>query len=77
MIDRIIYWSDWGSSPKIEKANYDGTGRTVVVNSNLKWPNGMAIDFDGIYYFLSSFSGQFEIRGLFKLMIVTIYGYKE
>lgn len=44
---RQVFWSDWGSTPKIEKANYDGTGRTTIANTNLKWPNGMAIDFDG------------------------------
>lgn len=44
---RTVYWTDWGASPKIEKAKYDGTGRQTLLNTNLKWPNGMAIDFDG------------------------------
>ena len=42
-----MYWTDWGSSPKIERANYDGSDRTTLANSNLKWPNGMALDYDG------------------------------
>ncbi|CAC5407328.1 LRP5_6 [Mytilus coruscus] len=63
--NRIVYWSDWGSSPKIEKANYDGTGRTVVVNSNLKWPNGMAIDFDeNKLYFVDAGTDKIESTDL-------------
>ncbi|CAG2249585.1 unnamed protein product [Mytilus edulis] len=62
---RIIYWSDWGSSPKIEKANYDGTGRTVVVSSDLKWPNGMAIDFDeNKLYFVDAGTDKIESTDL-------------
>ena len=46
-MSRKIYWTDWGSSPKIERANYDGSGRTTVANTDLKWPNGMTIDYNG------------------------------
>ena len=45
---RMVYWSDWGSTPKIEKAGYDGATRTTIASTNLKWPNGMAIDFQGM-----------------------------
>jgi len=41
---RRIYWSDWGAEAKIESAALDGTDRTVVINSSLVWPNGLAID---------------------------------
>lgn len=55
---RKIYWSDWGTSPKIERANYDGTERVVLVNRDLKWPNGMAIDYKGRrMVFLARFGG--------------------
>lgn len=40
-----MYWSDWGSSPKIEQANMDGTARTVLVSSGLSWVNSLALDF--------------------------------
>uniref|UniRef100_A0A194ANN6 SRCR domain-containing protein n=1 Tax=Pinctada fucata TaxID=50426 RepID=A0A194ANN6_PINFU len=36
--NRIVYWTDWGSNPKIERANYDGTSRSVIADSNLKFP---------------------------------------
>lgn len=41
---RRIYWTDWGVKAKIESAALDGTDRTVVINSSLVWPNGLAVD---------------------------------
>ena len=39
-----MYWTDWGSIPKIEKADMDGTSRRSIVTGNLGWPNGLTID---------------------------------
>lgn len=39
-----MYWSEWGERPKIERANMDGTNRSVIANTNLTWPNGLAVD---------------------------------
>lgn len=39
-----MYWTDWGSSPRIEMASMDGTSRQAIVTSGLGWPNGLAID---------------------------------
>ena len=50
MVDPIggfMYWTDWGQTPKIERAAMDGTQRSVIVISNLTWPNGLAIDHEG------------------------------
>ncbi len=40
-----MYWTDWGSHPKIERAGMDGLEREVIVYHNLTWPNGLAIDY--------------------------------
>jgi len=40
---RFIYWSDWGDVPKIERANLDGSERTIIVDQDIQWPNGLAI----------------------------------
>ena len=40
----MMYWTDWGANPKIEKAEMDGTGRRSIVTGNLSWPNGLTID---------------------------------
>lgn len=43
---RLIYWTDWGTHAKIEKAAMDGSMRQVLINDSLVWPNGIAIDFE-------------------------------
>ena len=44
-MSRFLYWTDWGTNPKIERADLDGSNRKVLVNSSLRWPNGIAIDY--------------------------------
>ncbi len=39
-----MYWSDWGSSPKIEQVNMDGSASTTLVSSGLIWVNSLALD---------------------------------
>ena len=41
-----MFWTDWGYDAKIERANMDGTGRLVLVNTSITWPNGITIDYD-------------------------------
>ncbi len=40
-----MFWTDWGSSPKIETASMDGTMRTVLHSNGLVWPNGITLDY--------------------------------
>ena len=41
-----LFWSDWNrDAPVIERANLDGTGRTVLVEDGLGLPNGLTIDY--------------------------------
>lgn len=42
----FMYWTDWGANPKIERAGMDASNRTVIISSNLTWPNGLAIDYE-------------------------------
>lgn len=39
-----MYWSDWGATPRIERAGMDGSHRTTIVNYDVKWPNGITLD---------------------------------
>ena len=46
-----FYWTDWGTVALISKAFLDGTRASVVVNSNLTWPNGLTIgDENGVRF---------------------------
>lgn len=44
----IMFWTDWGEVPKIERAgmNGDPATRKVIVNENIFWPNGLTVDYD-------------------------------
>lgn len=39
-----MYFTDWGTVGRIEKASMDGTNRTVIHNTSLVWPNALTID---------------------------------
>ena len=41
---RLMYWTDWGTIPSIHKANLDGSNHGMIVQGELKWPNGLVID---------------------------------
>ncbi|XP_071804174.1 uncharacterized protein [Asterias amurensis] len=43
-VNSYLFWTDWGTAPKIERANTDGSDRRVLVDTNLGWPNGLAMD---------------------------------
>ncbi|XP_071095020.1 uncharacterized protein [Haliotis cracherodii] len=43
----LVYWCDYGHSPKIERASYDGSMRTPLVTTQLIRPTGIAINPDG------------------------------
>ncbi|KAL0269033.1 UNVERIFIED_CONTAM: hypothetical protein PYX00_010774 [Menopon gallinae] len=44
---RIMFWTDWGEIPKIERAGMDGSNgsRKVIVNDDIFWPNGLTVDY--------------------------------
>lgn len=43
-VSSYLYWSDWGEQAKLERSGMDGSGRVVLIQDNLGWPNGLAID---------------------------------
>ncbi len=47
-----IYWTEWGSRPRISRAAMDGSERTTVVHHNILWPNCLTIDYaaDRLYW---------------------------
>ena len=40
-----MYWTDWGTVAKIEKASMDGSNRSVIHSTNLMWPNALTLDY--------------------------------
>lgn len=41
-----MYWTDWGTNAKIERATLGGNFRVPIVNSSLVWPNGLTLDYE-------------------------------
>ena len=42
---RRLFWTDWGRLHRIESANMDGSGRYVIANKSIFWPNGLTLDY--------------------------------
>ncbi len=42
---RYMYWTDWGEIPKIERAGMDGTNRSMIIDKDIYWPNGLTLDY--------------------------------
>ena len=40
-----MFWTDWGSPGKVERAYMDGTGRMTLADTSLVWPNDITIDY--------------------------------
>lgn len=40
-----MYWTDWGSIAKIERASMDGENRMALHTTNIVWPNGVTVDY--------------------------------
>lgn len=40
-----MYWTDWGTPAKIERASMDGLTRETLHNTDLVWPNAITMDY--------------------------------
>lgn len=39
-----LFFSDWGTFPRIDRSDMDGEKRSNIVTTNLGWPNGLSVD---------------------------------
>ena len=48
----LMFWSDWGEKPHIGRAAMDGSNVSIIIESDLGWPNALALDYvNGELYF--------------------------
>ena len=45
----MLFWSDWGQSPQIGGCGLNGAARITVVDTDIKWPNGLTIGTCAVY----------------------------
>lgn len=46
-----MFWTDWGDlRPGIYRSNMDGSAAYRLVSEDVKWPNGIAVDEQWIYW---------------------------
>ena len=71
-----MYWSDWGSTPKIEQANMDGSARAALVSSGLTWVNSLAIDYqNSLLYWCDAYLDKIErvdLQGNNRVLILDL-----
>ncbi|XP_025082106.1 low-density lipoprotein receptor-related protein 4-like isoform X2 [Pomacea canaliculata] len=76
----VMYWSDRGATPTIERANYDGTGRQTLVSGGeyLNQPNAIALDtVVGRLYWADGGTqkvGWVDLKGTSTSVILTVKG---
>ena len=74
-INRMMYWTDHGSSPRIEKASMDGTLRTVIHSTGLVRPGGITLDYttQTLYWVDSSLDRMesSDVNGLNRRVLIT------
>lgn len=44
-LTRYLYWTDWGDHSLIGRIGMDGSGRSVIVDTKITWPNGLTLDY--------------------------------
>lgn len=42
----LLFWTDIGREPMIARSSLAGSGFRKIVTSDIKWPNGLSIDYD-------------------------------
>lgn len=65
---RYMYWTDWGKFPRIERAYMTGEKRMDLVNTRLRWPNGLTLD--TVYnklYWVDAYEDNVEVINLITL----------
>lgn len=60
----FLFWSDWGTLPKIERVSLDGdqNSRVVLVDKQIAWPNGITLDFENrLLYWVDAYYYQISV----------------
>lgn len=42
---RYVFWTEFGNTAQIVRANMDGTSKSFIAKKQIGWPNGLTLDF--------------------------------
>ncbi|XP_078593117.1 sortilin-related receptor-like isoform X1 [Branchiostoma floridae x Branchiostoma japonicum] len=60
-----MYWTDWGDNAKIVRADMDAKNRNNIITSDIRWPNGLAVDYSGrMIYWTEAYHDRIEVADL-------------
>uniref|UniRef100_A0A3P8PJI2 EGF-like domain-containing protein n=1 Tax=Astatotilapia calliptera TaxID=8154 RepID=A0A3P8PJI2_ASTCA len=68
-----LYWTDWGSPAKIERATLGGSFRTVIISTGLTSPNGLETDYAIERSTLTGENREVIMQGLSYPFGITVY----
>nr|XP_022326442.1 low-density lipoprotein receptor-related protein 4-like [Crassostrea virginica] len=61
----FLFWSEWGTVSAIRRAYMDGTSSIYIATRDIRWPNGLAIDFtSNILYWVDGTTNRVEFSNL-------------
>lgn len=41
----LLFYTDWGETPYVSRANMDGTDNRRIISQDIAWPNALTIDY--------------------------------
>ena len=60
-MSRYLYWTDWGTQAKVERASMDGQDRIALITTDLTSPYGITIDYvEQKIYWVDAFLDKIE-----------------
>ena len=72
-----VFWTDVGRQPMIARASLAGSNFVKVISTNIKWPNGLTIDFEeDKLYWADAYFDKIEssnLEGNFRQVLTTAY----
>ena len=65
--DGLMFWTDWGEFPRIERMGMDGDPETrlILKEHDIAWPNGLTLDYENRFVM--------EISRLSNIALKTFY----
>ena len=69
-----MFWTDWGDRPAILRSSMDGSSLTLIITTDIRWPNGVAIDYNtNTIYWVDAYHNNLQrsdVNGLYRKTLI-------